>query len=92
MRNVIDSFCLKLIQMIRNNEIEIPIQCCRKPSDDLWQLIRSMLVKDPRKRITLQEVMEHNFWQINPPMSDPLRSNHTDEDAASLTNSIVVRF
>lgn len=51
--------------MITSRDIEIPIQCSREPSADLWSLLCSMLSKDPSKRVHLKDVAKHRFWNVN---------------------------
>ncbi len=76
--------------MICNNEVEIPVQCTRQPSKELWQLICTMLVKDPRRRITLDGILRHSFWQHCLPLDNALITEPRDEDACSNTSSVVV--
>nr|CDS22817.1 serine:threonine protein kinase ULK4 [Echinococcus granulosus] len=59
-----------LIQMICTRKVEIPIQCTRKPSADLWALLCAMLTKDPKSRITLEDTLNHNFWLLKPTPED----------------------
>nr|CDS28341.2 serine:threonine protein kinase ULK4 [Hymenolepis microstoma] len=54
-----------LINMIASRDVEIPIQCTRKPSAELWLLLCGMLTKDPMKRIVLKDVANHRFWNLN---------------------------
>ncbi|KAM7540677.1 hypothetical protein Aperf_G00000043010 [Anoplocephala perfoliata] len=54
-----------LIKMISSHEVEMPIQCTRQPSSELWSLLCAMLMKDPGKRILLQNVANHQFWNMN---------------------------
>lgn len=49
----------KLLDQIKNSEIVFPE--IRKISDDLSNLMRSMLIKDPDKRITIQGLI-NNKW------------------------------
>ncbi|VDO03434.1 unnamed protein product [Rodentolepis nana] len=54
-----------LINMIVSRDIEIPIQCTREPSKELWSLLYAMLTKDPSNRIVLKDVAKHRFWNLN---------------------------
>ncbi|KAL5970128.1 Serine/threonine-protein kinase ULK4 [Taenia solium] len=92
-----------LIQMICTRELEIPIQCTRKPSADLWALLCAMLTKDPRTRITLEDTLDHSFWLLkstpgdNPPTisstdaSDRLTNPIAAEKQDTSTSSCIVR-
>uniref|UniRef100_A0A5K3F2H2 Protein kinase domain-containing protein n=1 Tax=Mesocestoides corti TaxID=53468 RepID=A0A5K3F2H2_MESCO len=77
-----------LIQMIRTGEIEIPLRSNRKPSKELWDLLCAMLTKNPLRRITLEDVARHPFWQISPPSENALAKSPLGSDSAQRTNSI----
>ncbi|KAL5112316.1 Serine/threonine-protein kinase ULK4 [Taenia crassiceps] len=92
-----------LMQMICNRELEIPIQCTRKPSAELWALLCAMLTKDPKNRITLEDTLNHNFWLLKstpdvnlPKISLKDASNHPSSPTAvekkdNSTSSDIVR-
>lgn len=65
--------------MICTRELEIPIQCTRKPSADLWALLCAMLTKDPKSRITLDDTLNHSFWLLNStPEDNPSKISSTN--------------
>lgn len=51
--------------MISSREVEIPLQCTREPSAELWSLLCAMLTKNPVKRIILKDVATHRFWDAS---------------------------
>ncbi|KAF2479929.1 kinase-like domain-containing protein, partial [Neohortaea acidophila] len=52
-----------VMRQIAEEEIYIPRKRLQPISDDLYDLLKRMLVKDPRKRITLEEV-RHHPWVV----------------------------
>nr|VZI06153.1 unnamed protein product [Spirometra erinaceieuropaei] len=80
-----------LIQMILNNELRLLTQFARQPSAALWHLLSSMLTKDPARRMTLAEVLDHTFW-LGSKATTPEGTNISQDsrfDVASVTGSEV---
>ncbi|KAJ8971251.1 hypothetical protein NQ314_000792 [Rhamnusium bicolor] len=87
-----DSNIVGLYSKIRHQSVEFPEK--PKVSEDLKDLIRKMLVKDPNKRITLPEIKEH-AWVTkfgNHPLPSEEENCHlvevTEEDVAKVITSI----
>ncbi|CAH1164072.1 unnamed protein product [Phaedon cochleariae] len=87
-----DQNIVGLYSKIKNQPVEFPE--LPRISNDLKDLIRQMLIKDPNQRITLQELKEHPW--VTKQGSFPLPSEEenchlvevTDEDVAKVITSI----
>ena len=57
----------ELLSMIASKDVPCPIQekgrDKLKATDDLSSLIKHLLVKDPSKRMSLEDICMHKFWQ-----------------------------